>query len=361
MRGLSRVALLVVVSLPGALSGQSSSAPRDLRDALDRLARAQMIAAPLSADSVAPGARRIPPGTTVHGSVVARGPVDVAGVVDGTVVSLGGDVTIHRGGVVHGDAVAVGGRVVADSGQIDGEMRSLSALPAALPSVVATADVRTPMQRTLDAVRLVAGTFGVLLIVAIGVLLFAGRNLDEVVGTLERQFGRAFWVGLVGQLMVLPALVLLCVALAVSVIGILLIPFALVAYAIAAAGLVTLGFLAVARLVGGALWRAPEASTRTRALGGLALGVAIFFVLWIVAALLVWAPLAAAVVRAAALAATWAAMTLGLGAAILSRAGTHRRVASGGRPVELAAWQTPTPITGVVAARRPAVAAKEAR
>ncbi|MDB4899424.1 MAG: hypothetical protein JWN53_1232, partial [Gemmatimonadetes bacterium] len=51
----------------------------------------------------------------------------------------------------------------------------------------------------------------------------------------------------------------------------------------------------------------------------------------------------------------------GLGAAILSRAGTHRRVASGGRPVELAAWQTPTPITGVVAARRPAVAAKEAR
>ena len=58
------------------------------------------------------------------------------------------------------------------------------------------------------------------------------------------------------------------------------------------------------------------------------------------------------ILRAAAVAATWAAMTLGLGAAILSRAGTHRRVAGGTRPIELAAWQTPTPVAGVVAARR---------
>jgi hypothetical protein len=62
----------------------------------------------------------------------------------------------------------------------------------------------------------------------------------------------------------------------------------------------------------------------------------------------------ATVFRAAALAATWAAMTLGLGAAILSRAGTHRRVAGAARAVELAAWQTPTPVAGVVAARRTA-------
>jgi hypothetical protein len=355
-----RLALLVVLLPPGTLHGQAASPARDGRDALERLARAQMIPAVPPTDSIAPGARSIPAGRTVRGAVVAWGPVDVSGVVEGTVVSLGGDVTVHRGGIVRGDAVAVGGRVVADSGEIDGEMRSLASLPSALP-VAAAVDARTPAQRTLDAVRLVAGTFGVLLIIAIGVLLFAGPNLDEVVGTLERRFGRAVWVGLLGQLMILPVLVLFVVALAVSVIGILLIPFAILAYAVASAGLVTLGFLAVARLVGGALWRVPDGSPRVRALAGLALGIAVFFALWILAALLVWAPLAAAVVRAAALAATWAAMTLGLGAAILSRAGTHRRVASGGRPVELAAWQTPTPITGVVAARRPMAAAKEAR
>jgi hypothetical protein len=155
-------------------------------------------------------------------------------------------------------------------------------------------------------------------------------------------------------------LVLLVVALAVSLIGILLIPFAIVAYAIAVAGLVTLGFLAIARLVGGAVWHSSRDTTdRSRALAALATGLAIFFALWMIAAALAWAPLAATVVRAAALAATWAAMTLGLGSAILSRAGTHRRVVAGAKPVELASWQTPTPLTGVVAARRPTAAGGE--
>jgi hypothetical protein len=84
----------------------------------------------------------------------------------------------------------------------------------------------------------------------------------------------------------------------------------------------------------------------------LAIGVALFFALWMIAALLTWSPIASVVLRAAALAATWVAMTLGLGATLLSRAGTHRKLASGTRPVELAAWQTPTPVTGVVAALR---------
>jgi hypothetical protein len=154
--------------------------------------------------------------------------------------------------------------------------------------------------------------------------------------------------------------VVLVVALTLSLIGILLIPFAVVAYAIAIAGLVTLGFLAVAQLVGGAVWRSTRDTTaRSRALRALAVGLAIFFALWMIAAALEWSPLSATIVRAAALAVTWTAMTLGLGAAILSRAGTHRKVVAGTRPVELASWQTPTPLTGVVAARRPVAAGAE--
>jgi hypothetical protein len=210
-------------------------------------------------------------------------------------------------------------------------------------------------------VKVVAGTFGVLLIVAIGVLLFAAPNLTEVVETVERRFARAFWIGLAAQLLVLPGLVVLCIALALTLIGVLLIPFAIVAYAIAIAGLLTLGFFAVAQLIGSAVWRGRDATERSRLFGTLVVGIAIFFALWLLAGLLVWAPLVATVIRAAAVAASWAAITLGLGAAILSRAGTHRRVASGSRPVELAAWQTPTPVTGVVAARRPVAVAKEAR
>jgi hypothetical protein len=363
MRALVRTLLSIAAVVPCALGAQGVGAARAPGDPagrdLDRLRR-ESIAGLSADDSIASSGRTIPAGATVTGNVLARGPIVVAGKVAGSVVSLAGDVTVKRGGVVTGDAVAVGGRVIADSGEVRGEMRSMDALPSAA-AAAPVVEARSPMQRTFDSLRLVAGTFGVLLVIAIGVLLFAGPNLDEVVATLEHRFGRAFWAGLLGQLMVLPALVLLVVVLAVSLIGILLIPFVIVAYAIAVAGLFTLGFLAVARLIGGAIRRAPGSTPRSRALSALAVGVAMFFALWTIAALFTWAPLAASVIRAAAVAATWAAMTLGLGATLLSRAGTHRKVAAGTRPVELAAWQTPTPLTGVVAARRPKAVATEGR
>jgi hypothetical protein len=348
LAGLCALGFLV----PGAAGAQDArnAAPTDL----DRLRQGEAIADLPPADSVAPGARVVPAGATVDGTVVARGPVTVAGRVNGSVVSLSGDVIIQGGGVVTGDALSVGGRVVAD-GVVSGEMRSMSSLPTLLAVAAPALIARTPFQRTMDSARMVAATFGVLLIIAIGVLLFAGSNLDEVVGTLERRFARSFWAGLLGQVLLLPALAVLVVALALTLIGILLIPFAIVAYAIAVAGLLTLGFLAVARLVGGSVKHDGDATPRARALTALAIGVAVFFVLWMVAALLTWSPLAATVVRAAALAMTWVAVTLGFGAALLSRAGSNRRVATGVRPVELASWQTPTPLTGVVAARRPKV------
>jgi hypothetical protein len=360
MRSPLRAAIVLLAALlPSALTAQAGG-PADIGQALQQLAKGEQISGLPPADSVSPGPRTVPAGSTVKGTIVARGAVDVAGTVEGSVVSLGGDVTVRRGGHVTGHALSVGGRVLADSGIVDGEMRAMSSLPSPVAPAPAAADTRSAGDRTVAAVKVVAGSFAVLLIVAIGVLLFAGPNLAEVVQTVELRFARAFWVGLAGQLLILPGLVVLCIALAVTLIGVLLIPFAIVAYAIAIAGLVTLGFLAVAQLIGSAGWRRRDTSARARVFGSLVVGVAIFFGLWLVAALLVWAPLAATVVRAAAIAASWAALTLGLGAAILSRAGTHRRVASGSRPVELAAWQTPTPVTGVVAARRPAAVAKEA-
>jgi cytoskeletal protein CcmA (bactofilin family) len=349
------VAALLLV-LPAALVAQESGSTGLLRD-LERLAKGEGMP---KAALVTPDAYVVRADTTIKGSVVSQGRLDVRGRIEGFAVSLSNDVVVHRGGVVTGDALSVGGHVTADSGVVLGEIRTMSSLPAILGGAAAVAAPLTASQRTMEATRIVCGTFAILLIVALGVVLFAGPNLDETVATIQRQFARAFWYGVLGQLVVLPALLAIIIALTLTVIGILLIPFAIVAYAIACAGIVTLGFLAVSRLVGSAAWR--SASTgKVRAMGTLMVGVSIFFALWLIAALLTWAPLAATVVRAAALAVTWSAMTLGLGAAILSRAGTHRRVASAARTVELASWQTPTPITGVVAARRPVAAAREAR
>lgn len=351
MSGRSAVFVTFLLVVPSLLTAQQAPRSANERD-LERLRVGEQLANLPPADSVAPGARTVAAGTTVRGAVVARGPVDVFGRVEGSVVSLTGDVTVHRGGVVKGDALAVGGRVNADSGEVDGEMRAMSVLPASVSPAVALADQRSPAQRTADSVKAVAGSFAILLIIAVGVFLFAGPNLDEVVSTIQSRFARAFWYGVLGQLLVLPGLLVLICALALTIIGILLIPFAVVAYGIAVAGLAMLGFLAVCRLIGDGLWRGGTASARGRALGALFVGVSVFLALWLVASFLMTAPYAAMIIRAAAVAATWAAMTLGLGAAILSRAGTHRRVAGNARPIELAAWQTPTPVAGVVAARR---------
>jgi hypothetical protein len=221
-----------------------------------------------------------------------------------------------------------------------------------------------------ESLKATVGWFGILLVIGFGVLVGASRNLDGVAETLERGIGTSLLAGLAGQLLVLPALVTLVVALAVTLLGILAIPLAVVGFVAAVAGLCTLGFLAVCfvagrAMVGGeAARRLRAAAARVDAVRAMSTGVAIFATLWIAAALLGRTPAAALLVRAAALGLTWVAVTAGFGAALLSWAGTRgpRRgrdaaVATGAVPTDrsgVPVWQTPTPIAGVVAARRPA-------
>jgi hypothetical protein len=155
-------------------------------------------------------------------------------------------------------------------------------------------------------------------------------------------------------------LLLLLLGLVVSLIGILLIPFAIVAYVVALDGLLTLGFLAVARFTGRAFFRGSPDS-RAVHLRSLFVGLVVYLGLWFLAATFAWNPIAGSVLRAVALAGSWVALTFGLGATILTRAGTRRDGDRGRRvrPPDDLSWQTPTPVTGVVAARRPVVTAKE--
>jgi hypothetical protein len=150
------------------------------------------------------------------------------------------------------------------------------------------------------------------------------------------------------------------VGLAITVIGVLLIPFAVVAYVIAAAGLVTLGFLAVARLAGGTL-ASSQGTTSERGvhLRALIIGLVAFLGIWMLAAAFTWNPLAGAVLRALAIAVTWVGATVGLGATLTSRAGTQRAIKSSTRSTnDELSWQTPTPVSGVAAATRRVASAK---
>jgi hypothetical protein len=303
------------------------------------------------------GSRAIAANTIVDGPIaVAHGDLDVYGTVNGDVIAVDGNIHVHNGARVVGDAWAAAGSVIIDGGLVEGRKRAISmsapVLPASRPHEPLT---------TLQSIKLVLSCFALLTIIGLGVMVFAEGNLDGVVIALERGFARSFWLGLGGQVIVVPALVALVVGLAITVIGVLLIPFAIVAYVIAVAGLVTLGFLAIARLTGGALASARgTTSVRGVHLRALIIGLIAYLGLWMLAAAFAWNPFAGAILRALAMAVTWVAATVGLGATLSSRAGTQRAVSrSNGRAsTDELAWQTPTPVAGVAAATRRVVSVK---
>lgn len=325
-----------------------------LSDVMDRARNNSMVPKLPSSDAVTTGDLTIEAGRTVTGPVVVfEGTLTVLGRVNGDAVSLGGDVVIGPTGQVTGNAVAVEGNVRRDGGTVDGDVRALSGVLT--DEAVEPTEAAEPRSTASD-VKLALSWLGVLLLIGVGILVFAQPYLEGVVDTLETRFWRSFLVGIVGELAAIPVLLLMLVALCITVIGILLIPFAVVAYVLALAGLLTLGFVAIARLTGGALGSdaVRRLSARGSALRGVVIGTLILLGMWIVAAALSGVPVVGSLLRAVAVTVTFVAVTAGLGATILSRAGTRAIEATAAKPVEPAVWQTPTPVTGVAAARRPA-------
>ena len=305
-------------------------------------------------NQIAMGGRTIPAGTTVAGPVaVAGGPLHVYGTVNGDAIAIGSDVIVHPGARITGNAVSALGTVNLAGGIVGGEIRQLTGALGAVPQA---AEAESRAGSTRHALALSSSWLIILVLMAIGVLLFAGDYLDGVVDSLEGRFGRSFWAGIATQLALAPVLCLLVVALAVTILGVLLIPFAIVAFVLAVVGLITLGFLAIARITGESV--APAASKRYSARGAalraLVVGVSIYMGLWVLASAFAWAPVVETVLRGVAVAITWVATTAGLGAAVISRGGTKRSAPTASfAAVNDIPWQTPTPVTGVVAARRP--------
>ena len=306
-------------------------------------------------DSLALGGRVIPAGTSVKGPVVvAGGNLEVLGTVEGSAIAIAGDVLIRSGGRVTGDAIAAFGDVQ-NAGSVGGTVKALTgtfgaSLRGLLRGNPSDREARSPVQLAL-------GWFTVLALIGLGILVFASPYLEGVADVLGQSFWRSFLTGLLGELGVVPVILLVCVALAITVIGALLIPFAVVAIVLAVAGLATLGFVAVARMTGDGVGgrRAARLSTRGAALRGVVVGLAIYMGLWMLAAALAGTPVAGTVLRLVALVTTFVAATAGFGAALLSRGGTRRDAAApvAPAPASDAGWQTPTPVAGVVAARRP--------
>ncbi|HEY0929360.1 MAG TPA: hypothetical protein VGE27_05530 [Gemmatimonas sp.] len=220
----------------------------------------------------------------------------------------------------------------------------------------------------------VAGVFGIGMIIGVVVLMTAEEALTAVAKTAARDVSGSFWAGLLTQLLAVPALLVMVIACAITIIGILAIPLAALAWALALAGAVTLGLLGVAIVIGRAFAGSGRGSERSAAVRGLTVGLLALSLIWFGAALASSVPVVGALARLVAVAFTWAVATVGMGAVVKSRVGVSRLSVQFGRfggssrwnakwapasttstnevqvPVS---WQTPTPVQGVVAARRP--------
>lgn len=305
-----------------------------------------------TAESAPSGGLAVPAGTTQPGGVIlVRGPVDVYGTVHGDVLTVFGDVVVHPGAHVDGAAASLFGHAT----RLDVPVHGTGS--GATPGTIATPP-------TLAAALGVPVSW-FLLLAALGaaVATRADRQLGAVRELVEEHPTRALGVGVAAQLLVAPALVLLVVALSATIIGIVVVPLAIVVFVAVAVGLGMLGFLATAAVIGRAtVGRARAGGTAPpgRSPVPVLVGLTVFLVLWLLAGALARVPVAALVTRTLAVGATWIALSAGFGAALLTRAGTNagrrRRTSSAADTLVtergiVPAWQTPTPIATLAAAR----------
>ncbi len=290
-------------------------------------------------------------GDTLRGHlVVLSGPADVFGHVTGSVVTVDGDQTVHPGGSVGGTAIAFGGTVRDAAGGVGGEQRAYTPTRGAEPAGA-----------TVGFLTRAAGVLGIflaLLVLGFTLVTFGRPPLEIVSDTVTHSLGRAFLVGVLAQVLVVPTFGMIVVGLALTVVGVLLIPFAVAAFALMVLAMVLMGLVAVAHAMG-------ESRTRRRMAMGVALspnsyryvltGLAGLLAIWLVWLGFGWVPVAGSLVLTAAILATWLMTTVGFGASVLSRLGLRPHFAGRIVPPEALTdeylWATPQ--FGVPAVKRP--------
>jgi hypothetical protein len=257
----------------------------------------------------------VPAGTSTSGSVmVLRGNLDVYGNVDGAATAVLGDVIVHEGGRVRGGAVALGGRVRNEGGSILGVIKDVG--PTHNRSTVSFGGrPRTTIGSLVSAVVWLL----VLLLVGTLVLFFLRDYFKRAVEVVTNETGRSLLIGVLGGLASVPALVVLIIAMAITIIGVFFIPVGVGVFLIALSGIAMLGFLAVAQVAGIAIAGKREAETPAgQELQFLYTGIIAFSALWIIAAAFTWFPILGAVLRMLAFSVTFVAVATGFGAVILS-------------------------------------------
>jgi hypothetical protein len=206
----------------------------------------------------------------VDDAVAVGGSVIVDGIVDGDAVAVGGSIHLSEEAIIHGDAVTVGGTIneaegsmvygtTVDVGSFDFqdifESSRFFKGPQGMPGI----------PRGLKFIPLI-GLFALVLLLAV----LIPKELSTVASNVKNEPVIMFLWGMLGIILIVP----LAVMLAISIIGIVLIPLEILAVFLAT----LIGYIAVAVIIGKKILRALKTDNPSVVLSAL-LGV---LILWLV-------------------------------------------------------------------------------
>lgn len=241
-------------------------------------------------------------GTKVRNVLAIGGQVTVDGVVENNIVAIGGSAVLTRTAVVGGNVFALGGIIVRGRGaEVHGNVTEINAddISAAIANALSE---EWEGWSWIFAIVSVSIFLGVLLLTVLTVFLMPKPIRRIASAVREKPFKVTVW-GLAGLVLVVP----LAVLLAISVVGIVLIPLEMAIVLCA----VLIGFIAVSQLVGQKVFtilKRQDQSMMRETIWGLV-------ILWLIG----WIPYVGWLVKLCA-------VVIGLGGVLLTRFGTNQHI-----------------------------------
>jgi len=239
-------------------------------------------------------------GTHVKSVTTINGQITVSGKVEGNVIALGGSVVLTKTAVVEGNVISLGGIIVqAKMAEINGTVTEINS--SNLSDVITTL-----LSDEWEGWSWIQAIFSITLflctlIIGLILVVLLPSHVVTVTWAIQAHTWKATWWGILGLILVVPLMVLL----AISVIGIVLIPLELIL--VVCAGF--MGLIAVARLVGRKAYEIFKKSDQhmlRETFWGLV-------IIWLIG----WIPPIGWMIKVFAI-------TIGLGAVIYTRFGTAR-------------------------------------
>ncbi|MCX7817418.1 MAG: hypothetical protein N2317_07940 [Syntrophales bacterium] len=237
--------------------------------------------------------------TRVHHIITINGQITVSGHVDGNIVSVGGSVVLTSKATVEGNVMCIGGAIVTGRGaEIRGSTLEIN------PGKISDA-ITEILSEEWEGWSWLWAIFSLLIfflifIISLILTILVPRHLKVVAQAIEKDTLRVTLWGLLALILIVP----LAALLTVSVVGIVLIPLEIIFVVVAS----LMGFIAACEITGEWLFRSLKKKAHSMfqtTFWGL-------LVIWLVG----WLPVIGWMVKVLAI-------TIGMGAVIFTRFGTH--------------------------------------